>query len=219
MDRLAMLFNSGYLVCMAGEGDACCGGTTTADGTMCSGADLDRYADRIVEGNSGIVLITGETWRPWIWNTTALPGDHDGTPPAMDGRPLLPLVSPPDPAADWYGAGPECQAVLDWRDVITGYAPLVLDTFTRVTPSGDGFHLYFLLSRWGSKLSPDDPGDADDGYHYQVDLFRTTLIPGSPEPVRRPAGRAGPAAAEGRAGTAQGLPEGGRGAGGGGEIR
>ncbi len=216
VDRLAMVFNSGYLVCTAGEGDQCCGGSLREDG-MCDGADLDRYADRLVEGNTGIVLITGETWRPWIWNTTAGPADHDGTPLAMEGRPLVPLIIPPDPAANWYGAGPECQAVLTGGDVITGYAPLLVDTFTRVAPDGGGFDLFFLLSRWGAKLTPDDPGSADEGYHYQVDLFRTRLVPGSPEPVRRPAGRAVPAGRGGRA--AQGLPEGGRGAAGGGEIR
>jgi len=211
VDRLLMLFNSGYVVCLAGEGDACCGGTPVDGGRMCANVDGETYASRLVEGNAGIVFITGERWRPWIWNTPEAPSLHGGVVPAATSRRLVPVTIPPDPAANWYGAGPVCTALRSDTDVINGYAPLAIDTFTRVSDRGDGFDLYFLLSRWGVKRTPDDPGDKDKGYNYIVDLFRTTIRPTGVPRASRPAARArasaqppGRAAAEGRRGAEAG---------------
>ncbi|HHQ48327.1 MAG TPA: hypothetical protein ENK19_05525 [Acidobacteria bacterium] len=199
VDRLLMLFNSGYVVCLAGEGDACCGGTPVDGGRMCADVDGERYADRLVEGNADIVFITGERWRPWIWNTTEAPSEHGGVVPAAMSRPLVPVTIPPDPAANWYGAGPVCKAVLSDTGVINGYAPLAIDAFTRVSRAGDGFDVYFLLSRWGAKRTPDDPGDKDQGYNYMVDLFRTTVRPLGTPRARRPSAAVRPTPAQGRA--------------------
>ncbi len=188
-DRLVMFFDSDYWVCKVGAPDPCCGGTPVENGTMCEGS-TDAYQDFLVEGNAGIVMITGDPWRPWLWNVVLDPGADPASVAPAAVRGLRPETIPPDPAADWLGAGPECTTVMSGRDVISGYAPLIVDRFAGPAPDGRGFEVYFLVSRWGTRVSENDPASPEEGYHYMVDLFRTEIVP---KPAPRTAGRASPA--------------------------
>lgn len=186
IDRLVMLSFPAYLVCTADSPEPCCGGTPIEGTEMCTGW-TDDYKAYLVEGSPGIVMVTGDPWRPWLLNVGE--GDPSGLPPVQE-RPFRPLTVPPDPKADWYGSGPYCQETMTWRDVIVGYSPLIVDRFTRISADGRGFDLYFLVSRWGAKLSPDDPGERDDGYHYEIDLFRTQVLPPPLQALKPPGAEA-----------------------------
>lgn len=198
VDRLVMLYKQIYFYCRGSSPDACCGGTPIEGGTMCSGPDYAAFADFVGDVWVGVVMVSGDPWRPWIWNTLTPLDELDGTMPDPATHPLRPAIVPPDRHANTYGSGPLCQEAVDWRDVLNGYAPLILDAYSGPRPDGTGFDLYFLLSRWGAKVSPDDPGDADQGYRYQVDVFRTTLVPVHGVPRRRVAPPPGPTPAPGR---------------------
>ncbi len=150
IDRLVMLLSPAY------QG-------IRADG---SGLDADM----------GTVLITGDPMRPWVWNLKVGAG-FDGRPPVQ--RAFRPL---PVPAATNRGLlpnEPDCKASgRSWKTV-AGYAPLLIDRYTRLSADGMGVDLYFNVSRWDVPSRAGDPhaGDPVMAYHYVVDVMRTTLRP------------------------------------------
>ncbi|KXJ40397.1 MAG: hypothetical protein AXA67_11125 [Methylothermaceae bacteria B42] len=129
-----------------------------------------------LDADLGTVLVTGDPWRPWIWNVAVTPGRHNGNLPSEHH--FRPLPVPPDPDSGMLPTTPHCRkAGIPWRTV-SGYAPLLIDRYTRVSDDGQGVDLYFLISRSNVPGEPNDNGpETVDAYHYIVDVMRTTLRP------------------------------------------
>ncbi len=155
--------------------------------TLADGTGIDRLVmllspayqgvtrdGQAVDADLGTVLVTGEPWRPWIWNVAVSPERHSGNLPTKQRfRPL------PVPAAENSGlepTRPHCrQSDISWNTV-SGYAPLLIERYTRVSDDGMGVDLYFVVSRWKVPSHPGDTGpETVDAYHYVVDVMRTTL--------------------------------------------
>jgi len=131
---------------------------------------------KALDADLGTVLVTGDPLRPWSWNLAVEPTRHDGR--LSDTVHFRPL---PVPAAGNSGlepARPACRnPSVPWATV-SGYAPLLIDRYTRLSADGKGIDLYFTISRWNVPKDPDDPGPRQvDAYHYVVDILRTTLRP------------------------------------------
>ena len=150
IDRLVMLLSPAY------------------QGVDASGAFFDA--------DLGTVLVTGDPWRPWVWNLDVDPTVHDGTLPAT--RAFRPLPVPADPTHGLLSNEPHCTASGQPWGTVSGYAPLLVDRYTRLSDDGMGVDLYFLISRWNVPTGPMDTGpETVDAYHYVVEVMRTTLRP------------------------------------------
>ncbi len=128
------------------------------------------------DADLGTVLITGDPLRPWVWNLKVNPASHDGTLPAE--RQFRPLPVAADPTHGLQPNRPHCtRSGIPWATV-AGYAPLLIDRYTRLSDDGMGVDLYFNISRWDVPKGPNDDGPQRvDAYHYVVEVMRTTLRP------------------------------------------
>ena len=132
------------------------------------------------DADLGTVLVTGDPLRPWIWNLALEPDLHHGR---LPGDPKFrPIPVPPDPNSGLEPTRPACRfSHIPWATV-SGYAPLLIDRYTRISEDGLGVDLYFLISRSNVPSDPNDDGDETvDSYHYVVDVMRTTLRPAKKE--------------------------------------
>ncbi len=182
--------------------EAACGTTPAAGGigytkaihvdtTLADGTRIDRLVMLLspaykyqtlpaeaepLDADLGTVLVTGDPLRPWVWNVALEPELHHGKLPAAPK--FRPLPVPADPQSGLEPKRPHCQATQTSWATVDGYAPLLIDRYTRPSQDGHGVDLYFLISRSNVPSSPGDDGDETvDGYHYVVDVMRTTLKP------------------------------------------
>ncbi len=158
------------------------------DETLVDGRRIDRLVmllspayqgvgpDGPFDADLGTVLITGDPLRPWIWNLKVPESGFDGRPPAEHRFRPLPVAAAP--TSGLMANEPHCkQSGIAWGTV-SGYAPLLIDRYTRRSADGLGVDLYFLISRSNVLRHPDDPQpDLEIAYHYVVDVMRTTLRP------------------------------------------
>lgn len=172
IDRLLMMYGSGYRVCVD-ERPGCCGSGESGDGTMCHYSPFGTAGT--MERSFGTSVITGERLRPWIWNITDDVEAHNGTLPTDGSRTLLQTLIPPDPEHVLYGSGPACTSVIDDTGVLYGYAPLPIERYTRGTQDQSGIDLYFVISRSHGQDYPGQILPTTYAYNYIVDVFRTTL--------------------------------------------
>ncbi len=157
---------------------------TLADGTridrlvmLLSPAYKGKMRDnKTLDADLGTVLVTGDPWRPWIWNVAVTPDRHNGRLPTVHR--FRPLPVPPAPNRGLLPTYPRCRnSGVSWATV-SGYAPLLIDRYTHVSEDGQGVDLYFVISRSNVPSGPNDDGpETVDAYHYVVDVMRTTLRP------------------------------------------
>ncbi len=178
-DRIVLATNPKYFLCPDdGSDDVCCGGQPL-DGEpgVCSFPPGEPTRD-LRDMSLGIVLLTARTRQPWRFDTT-------------DGDPASPTaLSPlPQPASvPFPGAGPACHAIAPPEGYLGGYAPLIVDRYTRPGSREGTFDLYVLSSVW----EPDV---------YNVNAFRTTIeVFADAQTVNRRRSESGPhgAAPQGR---------------------
>ncbi len=162
------------------------------DETLADGTRIDRLVmllspaykykyeedagDAEMDADLGTVLVTGDPLRPWLWNLAVKPEHYHGKLP--NERRFRPLPVPAAPDSGLAPTRPDCRASgADWATV-SGYAPLLIDRYTRVSADGQGIDLYFLVSRWDVPSEPRRPEqEGVEAYHYVVDVMRTTLRP------------------------------------------
>lgn len=180
-----------------------CGSTVTGGGvgytsvihvdqTLADGTRIDRlvmllspaYRGETAEGGEldadlGTVLVTGDPLRPWVWNLAVDGASHDGRLPS--DRRFRPVPVPDDPSHGLEPNRPACSSAGAAWETVAGYAPLLIDRYTRLSADGMGVDLYFNISRSKVPKGPDDTGpDTVDAYHYVVETMRTTLRPSGP---------------------------------------
>ena len=144
VDRLLFTTNAGYPACTAPTG--CCGGTPhPTDPNLCNPpADPATSVDSAL----GPVAITGDPYRPWDWTRR--------TDNSLD----FALIE--QDANTSVGPGPNCRTRVPYTHLLGGYAPAIVDRFTRPTAGADGFHVYLNTSV-----------GRDEGYN--VDTARFTV--------------------------------------------